>query len=171
MLNSANDCESMETLELETVETSAVDVLKGCVSREQILHLESSLVDALKQAGKDFTPGCTDDEFPVTHHFAPGLYAREIFIPAGHVIIGKIHRHSHVNTISKGSVIVATEFGTKELKAPMTFVSQPGTKRAVYAYEDTVWTTYHPTEEVDLEKIEAYVIAPTFEAYEQGLLK
>jgi len=85
-------------------------------------------------------------------------------IPAGGLIIGKIHRHAHVNTISKGRVLVVTEFGKHEIIAPCTFISEPGTKRVVLAQEDTVWTTYHPTEETDLEKIEAHVIAPSFEA-------
>lgn len=150
--------------------SSAVAHVRSCVTRDQIMQLQASMVDRLRELGAKVTPGNTDADCPVKHHFAPGLYAREILIPAGFVIVGKIHRHAHINTISKGRVVVATEFGTQELVAPCTFVSQPGTKRAVVAQEDTIWTTYHPTEETDLAKIEAHVIAPTFEAYEQGLL-
>ncbi|MGL4274890.1 MAG: hypothetical protein ACRCTO_21575, partial [Pseudomonas paracarnis] len=29
---------------------------------------------------------------PVRHHFAPGIYAREINIPKGTVLIGAVHR-------------------------------------------------------------------------------
>lgn len=53
-----------------------------------------------------------------------------------------------------------------DIEAPYTFVSEPGTKRAVLALEDTLWTTVHVTDETDLEKIEEYVIAPTYEALE-----
>jgi quercetin dioxygenase-like cupin family protein len=107
------------------------------------------------------------------HHYAEGSYAREMLIPKGAIIIGKIHRHSHVNVISKGRIYVATEFGSEILQAPYTFISKPGTKRAVYALEDTVWTTIHVTEETDLEKIEEVVIAPDYETFEreQRLLK
>jgi hypothetical protein len=149
------------------VETVDFDLAAPVPTREAIVRLQDALIDELRASGAQFTPGNTDDLCPVTHHFAPGLYAREIFIPAGVLIIGKIHRHAHVNTISKGKVTVATEFGLKELQAPVTFVSQPGTKRAVVAQEDTIWTTYHPTDETDLARIEDYVIAPTFEALEQ----
>lgn len=149
---------------------SVVSALQRCVTRAQLMHLQDSIVERLRDLGLPCTPGNMGDSCPVKHHFAPGLYAREIFIPAGHVVVGKIHRHAHVNTISKGRVVVATEFGTHELVAPVTFVSQPGTKRAVVAQEDTIWTTYHPTNETDLEKIEEHVIAPSFEAYEQGRL-
>lgn len=104
---------------------------------------------------------------PLKHHFAEGSYGREIFIPAGSMVIGKIHRHSHVNVISMGRVFVATEFDSEVLQAPYTFVSKPGTKRAVYALTDTIWTTIHVTPETDLQKIEDEVIAPDFETYER----
>jgi hypothetical protein len=60
---------------------------------------------------------------------------------------------------------VATEFGYEELVAPHTFVSKPGTKRAVLVLEDTIWTTYHPTEETDVGLIEDHVIAKTYDEY------
>ena len=152
-----------------TATDAAVQTVRGCVSRAQIMGLQDAMVKAIRDSGCDFTPGDSAD-CPVTHHFAPGLYAREIFMPAGHVVIGKIHRHAHINTISRGRVVVATEFGTQEMVAPCTFVSLPGTKRAVAVQEDTIWTTYHPTDETDIARIESSVIAPTFEAYEQGVL-
>jgi hypothetical protein len=153
----------MQTELLERVNTA----VSACATREQIMGLQDAMLTKLKELGQPHTPGNTDDLCPVTHHHAPGLYAREIFIPEGVLIVGKIHKHAHVNTISKGRVIVATEFGTQELVAPVTFVSLPGTKRAVVAQEDTIWTTYHPTEETELAKIEEAVIAPSFEDYEQ----
>jgi len=149
---------------MEVVDAPAFVVTEGAVTREQIMLMQEMMIARKRELGIPCTPGCTDDECPVTHHFAPGLYAREILLPAGIRIIGKIHRHAHVNTISKGRVTVFTEFGSQELVAPVTFVSKPGTKRAVVAHEDTIWTTYHPTNETDLAKIEDYVIAPSFEA-------
>ena len=104
---------------------------------------------------------------PVTHHFAPGVYCREIFMPAGAVVVGKIHKHAHMNIISKGRVVVSTEFGKAEFVAPYSFVSEPGTKRAVCVLEDCIWTTIHPTDETDLQKIEDHVIAKTFDEYDE----
>lgn len=100
------------------------------------------------------------------HYFAKGLYAREIFIPRGALLTGKIHREEHLNFISQGEISVVTEEGVKRLKAPCTIVSQPGTKRVGYAHEDTIWTTVHATEETDLEKLETKLIAPTFDDLE-----
>lgn len=130
-------------------------------NREGILNLQACMQDGIDQG--EFT----SVECPVKHHFAPGLYAREIFMPKGSTVVGKIHKHAHINTISVGHVRVTTEQdGSQEFKAPHTFTSKAGTKRAVYMIEDTIWTTYHPTEETDLKEIEQHVIAPSFEDYE-----
>lgn len=118
-------------------------------------------------------PDCT-----LTHYFTPmdekygcGTYARQMFIPKGTLIFGKIHRHQHLNFIMQGEVKVFTEFGTKEYKAPCVFVSEIGLKRSVYAIEDTLWVTVHMTKhlgEENLSKMEEEVIAPTYE--ELGLM-
>jgi hypothetical protein len=64
----------------------------------------------------------------------------------------------------KGEVVVVTEERWREhLKAPLSMISSPGTKRAIIALEDTVWITVHVTNETDLEKIEDYVIAKTYD--------
>lgn len=106
-------------------------------------------------------------EFVTNHYFAPGVYARELFIPKGHVLTGKIHRTEHLNIVSMGKIAVVNEQGQRTLiEAPYTFVSKPGTKRAGFALEDTVWTCIHPTNETDLDKLEDELIAPSFEALE-----
>lgn len=106
------------------------------------------------------------EDFPLTHHFAPSVYGREMLIPAGGVIVGKIHRHAHLNVVIRGKAKVVTEFGEKIVNGGDVFVSEPGTKRAVYAIEDTVWLTIHPNQSdtQDLKQIEDYVIAPNYDA-------
>jgi len=108
---------------------------------------------------------------PVKHHFAPGSYGREMTLPEGLVVVGKIHKHAHVNVISKGRVLVFTEQeGLLELAAPLTFISSPGTKRAVMVLEETVWTTVHVTDKTDLAEIEREVIATDFEEADHDLV-
>lgn len=109
-------------------------------------------------------------ELPVKHHFAPGTYAREAFLPAGSIIVGKIHRHAHLNIVSRGDVTTLTEVGLRRIDArefPVTFPSLPGMKRALYVHADTVWTTIHLTDKRNLEEIEAELIAPSFEDFER----
>lgn len=100
---------------------------------------------------------------PLKHHFSDGLYAREIFMPAGAIVVGKVHRHAHINNISQGRVRVYTTDGYQELSAPYQWLSAVGTKRVVHVLEDCVWTTYHPTSSTDLAEIERQVIVPEHE--------
>lgn len=101
---------------------------------------------------------------PLLHTFAPGVYARHIILPKGSRVVGKIHKHAHHNFIQRGHVTVFTPEGVRDLVAPCSFVSQPGTKRAVYAHEETLWITVHATNERDIDKIEEEIIAPSFES-------
>lgn len=130
--------------------------------------IRKSLYDLQAAVGRELEPV----ECPLQHVFAPGAYARTMRIPAGTVIVGKIHKHAHLNILSQGTVCVMTETeGDRQLTGPLTMVSPPGTKRAVYAVTDAVWTTIHLTNSTDLEEIEAEVIAPTFEDYERFALE
>jgi hypothetical protein len=100
---------------------------------------------------------------PLEHGFAPGVYARKMFIKAGVALTGKIHKYAHWNVLLRGRIVIVTETGTKEMVAPAMFVSPPGTKRAGYALEDTEWVTIHPTQETDIETIEKQIAVDTYE--------
>jgi hypothetical protein len=121
--------------------------------RDKILELEE-VVAELDQLDWDTL---------TTHHFAPGVYSRELFIPKGTVLIGKMHRHACTNVLLKGKIKVITEFEEgKILEAPLIWTSPPNTKRAGYAIEDTIWVNIHPNEdnEQDLVKLEDKFIIP-----------
>jgi hypothetical protein len=92
---------------------------------------------------------------PVRHYFSPGVYAREITIPAGTILTGRIHKYEQLNILSGGEISVLTDDGMKTVTAPFTVVSPPGTKRIAYAHTDCVWTTILATEEKDPDLIEA----------------
>lgn len=127
--------------------------------RDEILRLE----EFIKKI-----PGAVEgdsDQCPLKHSFTDGFYVREIFIPKGFLVVGKLHKHSHPNFLMSGEVTVYTEHkGTERIKGPCSMISEPGTKRVVYAHEDTVWVTVHlnPSNTKDLEKIESEVIAKTY---------
>jgi len=125
------------------------------VSRDQIIDLQQAIVDTCEPF---------DIDSGLTHHFAPGCYGRELFMPKDSVVVGKIHKHAHLNVLLEGTVSVVTEFGDETFSAPKVWVSEPGTKRAVYNHTDVRWITFHPTEETDIEKIEDEVIAPDFDS-------
>ncbi|PPC95239.1 MAG: hypothetical protein CTY33_00345 [Methylotenera sp.] len=145
--------------------------------RESIQKVEAGMKEMIAKGEiEDTLPDCTVKHYftPIDEKYGCCTYAREMTIPKGTLIIGKIHRHEHLNIISKGKVSVSTEFGTKYLEAPCTFISEVGLKRAVIAVEDTIWTTIHLTKgncEADLADIEEEVIAPSYEALTNNLIE
>jgi len=98
-------------------------------------------------------------EIPVKHYFSQGVYAREITIPAGVILTGDIHKFTQLNILSKGRMQVYTEEGIREVEAPFTVVSPPGTKRIAHTLTECVWTTIHGTDETDVSEIEKVFIA------------
>ncbi|TDY26304.1 hypothetical protein B0G81_6814 [Paraburkholderia sp. BL6665CI2N2] len=105
-------------------------------------------------------------ECPVWHHFAPGLYARQMFIRAGTVLTGAVHKSEHLCIVS-GDIDVTTDEGVRRITALQLIIkSKPGAKRAGCTYRDTFWTTVHATDETDLEKLAMEL----FESTNQQLL-
>lgn len=96
----------------------------------------------------------------ITHHFADGIYGREMFIPAGTMLTGKIHRFSTLNLLLQGDITVTTPEGVKRIQAPAVFVSPPGCKKVGYAHTDTIWVNVHPTKLTDVAAIEQKFIEP-----------
>jgi hypothetical protein len=107
-------------------------------------------------------------DFPLVHRFTKtvvngesrGMYVREIFMPARTYALSKIHKTQHPYVVLSGRASVWTaDKGMVEITAPYVGITEPGTERFLYMHEDTVWLTFHPTNETDLEKIEDEVIA------------
>lgn len=98
-------------------------------------------------------------ELAVTHHFVPGVYIRELFMPKGAVLVGKIHKYKQFHWLMKGELKVNIGDKIEHLIAPCIMISEPGAKRVAYALEDTVWLMVHGTNETDVDKIENHFIA------------
>lgn len=101
-------------------------------------------------------------ECPVEHYFSPGQYTRKCSIPAGSIVVGKMHRHQHPTFLLSGTVRINTDKGMEEITGPHIWISQEHAKRALYTLTDCVFATVHlnPTDTTDLEAIEADVIVP-----------
>lgn len=136
------------------------------ISVEGLAQLARRKVLNMQAACQGLPDGVRMTESPPLQHWqTPGIYAREIHLAAGTLVVGKIHRHRHLNIISKGSVTVFTEFGEETLTAPATFTSEPGTKRVVLTHEDAIWTTIHPNplNETDVPTLERMFVADDYE--------
>jgi len=125
----------------ELVESKTMD--------QMIDELEATMVDNFPLA-----------DCPLVHRFTEGLYVREIFMPAGSLITSKIHKTQHQYFILKGAVSVWIDEGKEEyLQAPYIGVTEPGTRRVLYVWEDCIWATSHPNpDNENLEQIEERII-------------
>jgi hypothetical protein len=104
-------------------------------------------------------------ELQVINHFSNGVYARELHIPAGVTLTGRIHKYDNLNILSQGEMLVTTEAGLVHVKAPFTVVSPAGTKRIATTLTDCIWTSIHGTDETDIDKIEQHFTADSDQEY------
>jgi hypothetical protein len=92
---------------------------------------------------------------PVLHHFGPGIYIREVRMPAGTFAIGHRQKEAHLNILLSGRVAMLDEDGTpKVVSAPFMYSGSPG-RKVGYIIEDVVWQNIYSTDETNIEKLEA----------------
>jgi len=121
-------------------------------TRAQIIDLQNAIIES----------GLSVELPEPTHFFAKGMYMRELTVPAGMRLVGKIHLHEHFLIVTKGKAEVISEFGRSVVEAGHLSISPAGVKRVVVAIEDTQFVTIHlnATDTNDLEVIEAEHIEP-----------
>ena len=114
-------------------------------------------VDAIETALAQMEP-C---DIEAQHNFIPGFYCRTLAMPKGAMVVSKIHKTQHPFVVTKGHAAVWTEFdGVRQIQAPFSGITQPGTRRVLFIHEDCEWTTFHATDKTDVAEIEAEIIQP-----------
>lgn len=124
--------------------------IKAPITMKQI----SNFTDLVRSVGEN-------PQYPVYHHFSPGVYVREFHMPAGFLVVGKKHKTRHLNILTKGICEVWTPEGKYYLDATdkqCTFESLAGVKKVVYAKTDIIWMTVHVTNEGCLNNLEGDII-------------
>lgn len=94
-----------------------------------------------------------EEGLPLTHTFSDGVYAREIFMPKGQIVVGHVHNTRHLNIVSTGKARVYSEGTITEIVAPYTFESNKGARKVLYIEEDMFWTTIHVTDKTDIKEL------------------
>ena len=114
---------------------------------------EASLLQLAQEFGRDverieqFMLSEQQVECPVIHRYGPGVYIRELKIPAGTLAVGHHQNFEHTNIMLKGRVTMLHDDGsTTELVAPALFIGKPGRKIG-YIHEDMVWLNVYATNE------------------------
>lgn len=110
-------------------------------------------------------------DLPITHRYSRGVYSRTMYMPRGTILTGRIHKYSQINILLRGEVSVLTEEGMVRVKAPFVVESPAGTKRAMYAHEESEWMTIMGTDITDPDQALDELTAWTYEEYDQFCTK
>jgi hypothetical protein len=101
---------------------------------------------------------------PVEHRFSGDIYAREIKIPKGTLLTGRIHKFDHFDIMLSGDVTVSTDNGeVKRLTGLNIMEGKAGKKRAGFTHEDTHWITFHAVEERNPEEMYEFLTCGSFQ--------
>jgi quercetin dioxygenase-like cupin family protein len=140
-------------------------------SRKKILEFQNTLIENADEV--NIVTHQDSKLFPLKHTFADGIYVRQMSMDIGTVVVGAIHKHLHVWFLLSGHISVATEESVEDYIAPCYVVAKPGTKRVIYANEDSIFVNIHknPTNSQDIEWLEKEIVAKTREEYEEYINK
>jgi hypothetical protein len=115
---------------------------------EKIARAEAFIMALQGEHGISFENG---------HEFVSGVYCRTMYIPANTVNTSKTHLVENFVVLVQGHLTVVSTDGYKhDIRAPYLGITKPGTKRAVWAHEDSVLVTFHPNPDDcrDIEELE-----------------
>lgn len=93
------------------------------------------------------------------HHFADGLYAKQVHIPANHVVGQHAHNYSHLSVLAQGKVLIEVDDEQYTYTAPACFEIPANKKHRVFAITDAVWFCIHATSETDVDKIDEVLVS------------
>lgn len=120
----------------------------------------------LKEIGTTFTEKEKDFFNPLKHKFANGIYVREVFTPAGQLLITEIHKKDNAYFVMKGEITIMSEDGEVTIEAPYYGITKAGTKRIIYVHKDCIFVTVHSTNTKSVKDAEEELIAKNFKDIE-----
>ena len=112
--------------------------------------------------------GMPQADCPVAHHFGPGIYIREVTLPAGIFVVGHTQRYEHLNIMLTGKVAIVDGDQVRVLEAPLIFTGKPG-RKVGYVLETCVWQNIYATNETDIDTLEAHYLdkSENWKAYDK----
>ncbi len=83
----------------------------------QLKNISEDTREHLKALQNEMLSCAEKLELPLVHYFVNGVYGREIFIPAGVLVAGRIHKTEHISIISQGIVEVVIDVTSLRAKS------------------------------------------------------
>lgn len=92
------------------------------------------------------------------HHFAAGVYAKQMTMPKSHWAEKHVHAYDHLSILASGSVVVEVDGVRTGYVAPACIEIRAGKAHRIEALSDSVWFCIHATDETDPDKVDAVLI-------------
>jgi hypothetical protein len=142
-----------------------LDVSKAITSAFQNRSVSEciSLFDNLEKALLEM-PQIDAEGFQLKEWQSGGMYCRQITIPEGCLLTGRIYKRDHIEIMISGDIsIVSAEGVSKRYKGQNTIEAKAGKRQAGYAHKETVWMTINlcpdkaePDERLDYTSVLTY---------------
>lgn len=100
----------------------------------------------------------------IRHHFvgqgdAKGIYAKELRIPAGFVLVSHEHDYDHLSILASGTIRLMIDGATWLYHGPIALPIRKGQPHTLTAVTNTVWFCIHPTDETDEAKVDDVILS------------
>lgn len=138
--------------------------------REQIEDFKAGLQNV---AGSEHGDRDAINDQGLQEFITGGAYTRVLRIPKDTAMVSELWSRQRLWIIIEGSVLVTTEEGKQELKAPYIGVAPFGSKAAVYAQEDTLWAAITGVDAENVEDVKKELIVQDYDqiAYEWQMIE
>ena len=96
----------------------------------------------------------------INHHFTSGVYAKEVHIPAGNVLVQHKHNFDHLSILASGSIELMVDGVRSVIHAPACLTIEANKHHGVKSLTDVVWFCIHATNCTDESEVDEVLIAP-----------
>jgi len=143
--------------------------MNNALAKKEFINKVEDLQESMLNSNSELIAKGNSDMFPLKHTFAKGVYVREMFMQAGGLVIGKVHKNDHIWFLLSGELEIATENGAELFIGPCYVKSPAGTKRVLHAITDSVFVNVFPNPNniTDIEELENNLTCTYYSNYEK----
>jgi len=143
--------------------------MNNALAKKEFINKVEDLQESMLNSKSELIAKGNSDMFPLKHTFAEGIYVREMFMQAGGLVIGKVHKNDHIWFLLSGELEIATENGAELFIGPCYVKSPAGTKRVLHAITDSVFVNVFPNPNniTDIEELENNLTCTYYSNYEK----
>ncbi|MDO8969042.1 MAG: hypothetical protein Q7U74_00035 [Saprospiraceae bacterium] len=129
-------------------------MLLDLVNRHELTtYSQRQRIEILEWSIKQLDDAKGEFDYDYRHILHDGWYIRMMKIPAGDLVIGKVHKTRHMNYLLSGTASIVSDDIQIQATAQFSFESNINTKKAVFAHSDIIYATTHKTHKTDLNEI------------------